>query len=353
MASCTVLTATLALLAISASPTFADYLVASRSALLKQEPVRDSEALSHVEQGAVLRLVSPQQQNGYYEATLLSQHQTGWVYRTFVRRYPGQPPGVLTASDPATAGGVGHRFVPGCDLPFAAIASDDREIDKSCGAAGAATVTSHRLQNIAKNNFCAKGNPVAITSETFQALQSTVDSLGISFGTSNSLPADRTVLRDLVTLSNGTRVGEGDAVRYVGFVLKAHYSNVSSGESVNCKLKRQENNDIHIALGATPTTKECASVTAEISPHFRPEDWNPANLVQLDRPVRLTGQLFFDGSHVPCRPGKPASPQRVSVWEVHPVYAIDVCLEESLQACSATNESRWMPLDERLAGEEE
>jgi hypothetical protein len=41
--------------------------------------------------------------------------------------------------------------------------------------------------------------------------------------------------------------------------------------------------------------------------------------------VRLKGQLFFDASHVPCRPGKPVNPARSSVWEIHPIYSVDVC----------------------------
>jgi hypothetical protein len=44
----------------------------------------------------------------------------------------------------------------------------------------------------------------------------------------------------------------------------------------------------------------------------------------LDRPLRITGQMMFDGSHRPCANGS-GSPKRVSVWEIHPVYASDVC----------------------------
>src|SRR6266850_5768374 len=78
---------------------------------------------------------------------------------------------------------------------------------------------------------------------------------------------------------------------------------------------------------------------AEIIPHFRPHAWtmlatlNGPNVVtlrqnaRLDRPLRFTGQLMFDASHLPCSNGQPASeaPARTSSWEVHPVYRIDVC----------------------------
>jgi hypothetical protein len=45
----------------------------------------------------------------------------------------------------------------------------------------------------------------------------------------------------------------------------------------------------------------CESLNAEISPHFRPETW--LDIVGLNiapkRPLRITGQLFFDASHQP------------------------------------------------------
>jgi hypothetical protein len=85
-------------------------------------------------------------------------------------------------------------------------------------------------------------------------------------------------------------------------------------------------------------------VIAEMSPHFRPIDWDTGVLNALKRPVRLTGQLFFDGSHSPCRPGKPANPPRASVWEIHPIYAVDVCKNTSLSACPVDDPSVWISI---------
>src|SRR5262249_2530159 len=86
-------------------------------------------------------------------------------------------------------------------------------------------------------------------------------------------------------------------------------------------------------------SQECASATAEIIPHFRLPLWdrfdtdactsshvtNPLPVKGLR--VRITGQLFFDGSHkpAPCS-GPPGGhdPLRRSVWEIHPVYKIEV-----------------------------
>jgi len=104
-------------------------------------------------------------------------------------------------------------------------------------------------------------------------------------------------------------VGEGSLVQFVGFIIEAHYSNVDSGESVNCNLPGEPTNDIHIAVGQALDAPECTSITAEIIPHFRPHVWTLLATLngtdgprlrqqaKLDRPLRFTGQLMFDASH--------------------------------------------------------
>jgi hypothetical protein len=262
----------------------------------------------------------------------------------------------------ACASGVsaqtGKPFEPGCDtLPFESIKSQDLTIDSQCGIDGTAkTSTPSALQNELKNNFCAQGSPVELTFADFGRLQGRASSRRIRFGSSRSLPADRSKLKDILTLKDGTKVGEGTVVTLEGFVFGAQHSNTKyfrfggkpgSGESVNCKSGEVDRNDIHIQLVETKKLvkkgKECKSVTAEISPHFRPAAWdrfdiNPRTNKHLpgDAPplplsgarVRLTGQLFFDASHSPCRNGK-GSPARKSIWEIHPVYAIEVFDEAS------------------------
>jgi hypothetical protein len=65
--------------------------------------------------------------------------------------------------------------------------------------------------------------------------------------------------------------------------------------------------------------------------------------------MRFTGQLMFDAEHKPCRGAKAENPKRQSVWEVHPVYAIDVCTAEKPEQCDAASEKLWMPLDQWLS----
>jgi hypothetical protein len=144
-------------------------------------------------------------------------------------------------------------------------------------------------------------------------------------------------------------------VRIAARVLKADHSNFKrNGESVNCNHKTRPWNDVHIALVKSASTDECSSITAQISPHFRPDDWAPIALKDLDRPVRITGQLFFDSAHTPCHNGVKPRPRRQSVWEVHPVYRIEVCsTSTSLSTCKANDDSKWKDLHVWLEEHEE
>jgi len=240
-----------------------------------------------------------------------------------------------------------------CTLPFDAI-KQTHAIDSSCEAPGTASSGSQAAQNEAKNNFCATGTPVNLNFNNFPQLQQAAESAGIPFGGPSSLPPDRTALHNIVSLSNQGSVGEGSVVRLAAFVMDAHYSNVSNGESVNCQQPGNENNDIHIVLGqnAVPSgqkptpAQECASVTAEISPHFRPDVWNPGNLNSNNAHLfRFTGQLFFDAAHRPCVGGTGANPKRIAIWEVHPVYAVDICMDAA-NNCTAASDQNWVPLSD-------
>src|ERR1700730_16357099 len=116
-----------------------------------------------------------------------------------------------------------------------------------------------------------------------------------------------------------------------GFLIEAHFADIGKlgGETVNCNLLTPEENDIHIAFGPDQGTKECAAVSAEISPHYRPASWAEiGNFQTFDdkakkdvvnqqlasrlqaQPFRITGQLFYDASHAPCPCGTACHPSR-------------------------------------------
>jgi len=117
--------------------------------------------------------------------------------------------------------------------------------------------------------------------------------------------------------------------------------------------------DMHLVVISSSdreNTPECKSVTVEISPHFRPDKWDADTILSAnDHPLRFTGQLMYDAAHRPCSGSPPTSgfqaPSRVSSWEIHPVYAIDVCKKKSLTSCKADNGSVWTPLDQWQGGE--
>jgi len=244
-----------------------------------------------------------------------------------------------------------------------------QRIDFLCGNSGCNKGAANNKQNAMKNNFCAPTNQIApVTLETFSDLNNASNNEpSIPKGTP---PDSRTKLRDILTLSNGKKLGEGKVVSFVAYVLEARHSNVDkdhpltegNGESVQCNLLGCAYNDIHINLAADPNEqKMCRTVTAEIVPHFRPPAWDLFDSPDFvtffkTHPVKITGQLFFDGSHVACtadgqaglNPTHDNQPdfKRLALWEIHPVYAIHVCKHTELAQCKASDASAWFPFSQ-------
>lgn len=258
---------------------------------------------------------------------------------------------VVSGAGVAQAASFPDTCAGGSPLPFATI-QVAHPMDQSCGLEGkpSSPANSH-TQNKVKNNFCATAasGPETITPQALIDLQAKTT---IPSGPGKE-PSDRGPLQEL---------GEGKVVRMKAFLVEAHHADLGGGESVNCNGATESENDIHIALAATPDAEECDSVSAEISPHFRPDSWNeighyevfntstkkytpsPAMDARLRaHPYRITGQLFFDASHGPCPCDTQCNPIRASVWEVHPVYAIDVCRAGT--ACEVNSDGDWISFD--------
>jgi hypothetical protein len=244
---------------------------------------------------------------------------------------------------------INQPFNAGCNLPWEG--GESHDIDNHCPNQGCATRDQDKAQNKIKNNLCATGTPVEISFTAIDKLQRAVDKKvqqgQLTYGsTGPPLPADRAKLKGLATVDvNGSAItlGEGDLVTLDAFVLDAKHDDTFpfgfKGEGVNCKNSLLEWNDIHVALGKTASAQECSSATAEIIPHFRPAVWerfdsNACTVSHVTNPlpvkhlrVRITGPLFFDGSHKPSPCSAPSgggNPLRRSVWEIHPVYKIEV-----------------------------
>ena len=206
-------------------------------------------------------------------------------------------------------------------------------------------------QNSVKNNFCPLSEtPADVTIAELQQLQKNVEKdPSINFG-----PKGPTTDRGPLTT-----LGEGKLIVLKAFVLKARQE---GGESVNCKGTVPDEpvfHDIHIAfVDATHKPqagdskpildgKECSGIVAEMSPHHRPDFWTADNVNKVGTAgalVRVTGQQFFDSSHVPCSNGAPvgSNPKRISLWEIHPIYKFEVC------TANCTAAGTWQPLDQWL-----
>jgi len=233
-------------------------------------------------------------------------------------------------------------FKPGCKLPFDSI-KQKQSIDGKCGILGTGGAGG-KLQNHQKNNFCVKGAAVTVTLDIFRQLQKLAEDQNLPFGDPFHLPTDRSVFKNVLGMPDGANIGEGSLVRLSVFVIEGH---LTGKENVNCNLSGKVNYDAHITVGNAGDDDPCDGVVVETSPHYRPDAWDSDNLNHILRPIRFTGQLFFDASHKPC----PDNPPRFSLWEIHPIYAIDVCKNGTLEECLADQDSIWTPLDEWLGAE--
>jgi hypothetical protein len=263
--------------------------------------------------------------------------------------------GIVTFLVPAIAFAQA-AFPDHCDngspLPFAAIELK-HPIDQACGIEGSTTSSANsHLQNKAKDNFCAAGSAGQLEAFTPQMLVDLQAKTTVPSGQGKE-PNDRGPLQTL---------GEGKLIRMKAFLIEAHHADLGGGESVNCNGATEEQNDIHMAMGSQPNAQECESVSAEISPHYRPASWNEIGHFELfnastkkytpnaaiaarlqSHAYRLTGQLFFDASHSPCPCNTSCSPVRASVWEIHPIYNIEVC--KAGTPCDENSDSDWIAFD--------
>ncbi len=263
-------------------------------------------------------------------------------------------------------------------LPFS-MKTKARPIDSSCGNEGDSKGTAKGKQNEVKNNLCSQGDPITLSFDDFLSLQKQALDRGVPFGASGfppnrveHLPEDRSGLSSAnFHAVDGRPVGEGDTVRMIAFMDDPHAADLGSGEDVNCHNKKAPENDVHINLVERPAPLKpgkndpdseqkkaerkvalCGAVIAEAIPHYRPDLFEHEYLVSIaagNTPVRISGQLFFDAAHRPCEGTVPQdSSIRGSLWEIHPIYSIDVCKYQTLDQCAPGDETVWVPLDQSI-----
>lgn len=238
---------------------------------------------------------------------------------------------------PVTSTSAAIMFHTTCTLPFTGVLNP--AIDNKCSIQGGSSDPSKQQESESKNDFCSETNsPEVVSHQQLVDLQTKATAQNLK----KSIP-DRKVLQDM---------GEGKYVSYIAFVKDAHYSDVNAGEAVNCNIPGNDTNDIHIVLVQNPGDDECTSTTAEMSPHFRPAAWTPDNIMKASagHPIRVKGHLFYDGSHSPCTATSRPNPKRASLWEVHPVYSFEVCSQQTIAECQASN-AEWTPLEKVFSSE--
>ncbi|HWZ45067.1 MAG TPA: hypothetical protein VNW97_16450 [Candidatus Saccharimonadales bacterium] len=255
-------------------------------------------------------------------------------------------PSAVAPAGAFTVPGGSTEFHPVCSsLPFHAVLN--AAIDNHCSLKGGSTDPAKQAESQSKNNFCSE-TPTAEALSYTQLLDMQKKS------------TEAKLQKNMPDRSQVEGMGEGKYVSYVAFVKDAHYSDVSAGEAVNCNIPGNDSNDIHIVL--VPDTKggdpknadECTSTTAEMSPHFRPAGWTPDNIMKASagHPIRVSGHLFYDGSHSPCTATSRPNPKRASLWEVHPVYSFEVCSKSTVAECQSAPASDWTPLEKVFASEQ-
>jgi hypothetical protein len=206
-------------------------------------------------------------------------------------------------------------------------------IDAFCGERGDPKAAPYLVaENLAKNNFCVVNWPPE--QKTFK------DMLALEERSPNTPPGrDRSIDRSIFA-----KLGEGATVQMRGYILAARQS---GPESVNCGSAvppGRDYSDIHIPLVEQPGQDECSAIVVEMSPHYRPAAWNTSVLKRvagMNIPVRVTGQLFFDGAHRACEKGQRLAGEapRASRWEIHPVVKFEVCPSRNC------GDSGWLTLE--------
>lgn len=79
---------------------YGDYLKVSRTATIKSTPSSQAMIIERVERGIYLELMNDgKQERGYYRVRSTIFGQPGYIYRTFVRRYPGEIPEQVSTTE--------------------------------------------------------------------------------------------------------------------------------------------------------------------------------------------------------------------------------------------------------------
>jgi hypothetical protein len=219
---------------------------------------------------------------------------------------------------------------------------------EGCAAPRSPDASANRLRN---TRPLGRGTPKPMLFADFELLQA-------SFRPWQGLAAaDRAKFRQRTRVTK-TEVGEGDVVEMTGFIVGTPAARRS--DPANCLLVGEEKNTFRINIARHKDDTEFESIIVAMPPHRwegdknvpRNADWTLEKLRWVSRngfEVKVAGQLFFDNKHLAnSDPGEvvPNEPKRLSVWEIHPVFAFQVCRRRSAIQCHDPKEAHWEPLEQ-------
>jgi len=291
---------------------------------LKTAPKASSAAVTMLAPNTDLRWVMGDHK-GKYLRIMVPKGPSGWVLESEVRKVA--EPDLSAIAFAATAQPcVDPKTLDACTTTK----------PTGCSEPG----SPHGLANQLKRTVPPEGTPTTVNFDTFSQLQSAAVEL-----VDQSVeipPAERDKIKSIET-TEGT-VGEGSRVRLVAF-LSEGTPHPNTGESVNCNLKKEANNDIHISVAETKNASEFEGIVVEMIPQDRPENWTSAEVDTLRGKVLLIeGGLFYDNLHFANGDANNpigGQPPRFSLWEIHPITSLKVCKKNTASQCDPNRASDW------------
>ncbi len=304
------------------TPLFGNVTTA-RKTMLKTAPAAPSVATIQLPADTELRWVMGERKGKYLRVTV-PKGPSGWVLESDVAK----------VTEPDLSSVALEGTAQPCVTPETLAACTKTE------PAGCAEADSpHGIANELKRALPPEGEATMLSFETFSQLQSEAVQL-VDQGLPIS-PADRNQIKSIAT-SDGT-VGEGSRVRLRAF-LSGGKPHANTGESVNCNLKGEVNNDIHISVSESKNASEFEGVVVEMIPQDRPARWTSANVATLrGKLLLIEGSLSYDNLHFANGDGAnpvPRQPKRFSLWEIHPVLSVKVC-QNAAADCDPNRAADW------------
>jgi hypothetical protein len=315
--------ATSSVVAEEDSPVFGK-VTTTRKTALKAAPTAQAAVATTVDVNTDLRWVMGDRK-GKYVRVMIPKGASGWVLEADVNK--------VAEADLADIA-LESQAQP-CVSP-ATLKACTATKPTGCSAAD----SPHGLVNQLKRTAPPPGTPTTLTFETFSKLQTAAVDL-VDQGV--DIPAaEREKIKSLET-AEGT-VGEGARVQLVAFLSEGK-PHANSGESVNCNLKTEANNDLHIPVTETKNGSEFEGIVVEMIPQDRPAKWTSANVAKLRGKVLLIeGSLFYDNLHFAngdANNPMQGQPKRFSLWEIHPVISLKVCKKATVGQCDPARATDW------------